>query len=120
LDGQARCFDLFESFADEQARALWQALQAAPAIAELERMRRMALSAGAREGGQVQAAQGERWFALTTARIDAMKQVEDHLQTRLYDQCAARLAEARDSLGRQDLLAPEAEAPGSPLHEIPA
>ncbi len=114
LEAQERCFQIFESFADEQALALWRGVQGAPAVAELERLRRLACTAAQRDQSRVDESLSDRWFELTTERIDAMKSVEDYLESRLHSQCAGKLAEARDGLARhqsliESVLAEEAE-----------
>ncbi|KAF0809204.1 response regulator receiver and ANTAR domain-containing protein [Alcanivorax sp. S71-1-4] len=110
LEAQERCFQIFESFADEQALRLWQVVQGAPAVGELERLRRLACTAALRDRAQVDETLSDRWFELTTERIDAMKSVEDYLESRLHGQCADKLAEAREGLVRHQSLVESALA----------
>jgi hypothetical protein len=102
IDGQERCIQTFQTFADPASQAAWQAGpgQGNPAF---ERLRRI-LCAGRLPPGsdQVQA-----WFDITTARIDAMKSVEDQLAAALNACCRAALAGAQQALESQQLsLAP--------------
>jgi AmiR/NasT family two-component response regulator len=92
IDGQQRCFDTFMEFADPASLAAWREALPAPDIAELERLRRMAVSGGVRADGS------EAWFELATRRIDAMKLLEDRLAVELL-----RLAECKTAQARSDL-----------------
>ena len=114
LDAQERCFQVFDSFADEEALALWNRLQDQPFVAELERLRRLGCTAALRDQAIVDEGLGDRWFERASERIDAMKEIESHLQIRLREQCSERLQEARDGLVRhqseiESLLAQEAQ-----------
>src|SRR5690606_10915342 len=90
--------------AGARARASGRAGQGAPAVAELARRRRLACTAAQRDPSQVDESLSDRWFELTTARIDAMKSVEDYLESRLHGQCAGKLAEAREGLAQHQSL----------------
>lgn len=63
-----------------------------PAVAEIERMRRVVRSGGLT--GELENIQSTHWFDQTTQRINAMKQVEDFLAKDLRRLCGARVAEA--------------------------
>ena len=105
IDGQERCFDIFVEFADADSQALWCAALGATDQAEVERLRRLActgnLSALLRSEG-ASAHISDHWFLLMTARIDAMKEVEDYLEDQLQALCAERLAQARARLAEQE------------------
>ncbi|HDZ09486.1 nitrate regulatory protein [Pseudohongiella sp.] len=101
IEAQERCFEIFLQFADEQSSARWATLQQAPELLEIERMRRSATApAGSVTRGPELA---DRWFALMTSRIDAMKQVEDALEHYLSQLCIDRLAQARTCLHQNQL-----------------
>lgn len=95
IEAQERCFQIFSEFADPTLRTIWRNAQSAPGIAEVERMRR---SACAPAGARPTADASDRWFDCTTARIDAMRQVEDCATNALLQLCEAKLDEARADL----------------------
>ncbi|QCR37831.1 nitrate regulatory protein [Nissabacter sp. SGAir0207] len=102
IDGQERCLQTFLAFADRAALASWQAGpgQGNPAF---ERLRR-ALCTGR---GPLPPETAQPWFEIATARIDAMKSVEEGLAEALTAGCRQALAEAEQMLARQHLsLAP--------------
>lgn len=94
IEGQERCFHTFSEFADEQSLAQWRRIQQQD-DREFERLRRIACT-------QLQlsdrADTSLRWFEITSARIDLMKQIEDRLEEALMASCRHSLAEARRSL----------------------
>ncbi|WP_241522429.1 nitrate regulatory protein [Chimaeribacter arupi] len=102
IDGQERCIQTFLTFADPASQAAWQAGpgQGNPAF---ERLRRILCAGRLPPGGdQVQA-----WFDITSARMDAMKSVEDQSAAALNACCRAALAGAQQALAGQQLsLAP--------------
>ncbi|MCH8543012.1 MAG: nitrate- and nitrite sensing domain-containing protein [Alcanivorax sp.] len=104
IDGQERCFDIFVEFADAESQALWCTALGGTDQAEVERLRRLActgnLSALLRSEG-ASAHIADHWFLLMTARIDAMKEVEDHLEDQLQALCTERLEQARSRLAEQ-------------------
>ncbi|MCW8194753.1 ANTAR domain-containing protein [Proteobacteria bacterium 005FR1] len=92
---QQRCFEVFAEFAEPDQLGEWQAVTAGEAGSELENLRGFARTDTIlRRHPRLE----ERWFDLTTARIDAMKAVEDRLQSRLQALCEERLGEAREAL----------------------
>jgi hypothetical protein len=94
IEAQERCFEIFLQFADAGSAARWETLRQAPELLEVERLRRLALAtAGVREP-----ALADRWFALMTARMDAMKDVENSLENYLSQVCDHRLTQARACL----------------------
>ncbi|WP_111656693.1 nitrate regulatory protein [Isoalcanivorax indicus] len=102
IEAQERCFEIFTGFADPDSVALWQALLAGTDQAEVERFRRMACTGLL--PSSLTAEQADRWFQVTTERIDAMKRVEDHLEQRLQSLCEEKLHEARERLARHQSL----------------
>lgn len=91
-ESQARCFDLFAEFTDAPTLRAWEALKQSADQTELERLRRLIGET------TVDTLLADRWFVLATARIDAMKQVEDRLEQRLHQLCEEKLQEAREGL----------------------
>lgn len=91
IDRQERCFDTFANFADDASRERWQSL---PTDREFERLRRVACT---RVPDNLPLEGGLQWFALATARIDAMKQIEDRLAQTLMQLCRDRIAAAEQA-----------------------
>ncbi|WP_019623616.1 nitrate regulatory protein [Thioalkalivibrio thiocyanoxidans] len=120
IDTQERSFRIFSEFAPESACAAWQGLQGAGFAAEVERLRRQACTQGdsrgdSRDDPLPDPARAETWFACTTARIDAMKEIEDLLEMHLNERCSARITADRADLGAvRDRIAQLAE---SELHD---
>ncbi|ADC71179.1 ANTAR domain protein with unknown sensor [Thioalkalivibrio sp. K90mix] len=100
IDAQERSFRIFSEFAPKPACAAWQELQGAGFAAEVERLRRQACTHGDLRGDPLpDPARAETWFACTTARIDAMKEIEDLLEMHLNECCSARITADRADLG---------------------
>lgn len=97
IDAQERSFHIFSEFAPDPACAAWRGLQAAGFAAEVERLRRQACT---QTEVRPDAARAEGWFACTTARIDAMKEIEDLLEMHLNECCSTRIAADRADLGQ--------------------
>jgi methyl-accepting chemotaxis protein len=78
---QSTYFRLFGSYASADEQAFSSRTVSGEPVSEVERMRKIALetSAGEALGG----IEGAYWFKMTTARIDLMKKVEDHLADNL-------------------------------------
>jgi methyl-accepting chemotaxis protein len=70
-------FGLFGSYASPDDKSFLVATVAGEPVSEVERMRKLALDAG--PGGTLPGIEGPYWYKMTTARIDLMKKVEDHL-----------------------------------------
>src|SRR5690606_27998681 len=108
LGGQEIFLRGFEAFAPEADKALLRETlsgeaeageaAAGEAVAEVERMRRVALEAG--PGGDLQGIAGSRWFEVATARIDLLKQVEDRVASGLDALADAIHAEAAGAFYR--------------------
>lgn len=108
IDAQERSFRIFSEFAPESACGAWRQLQGASFAAEVERLRRQACT---QTDGQPAPARAEAWFACTTARIDAMKEIEDRLEMHLNECCSARIVADRADLGAvRDRIAQLAES----------
>lgn len=98
IESQERCFLTFTEFADARCLALWQQ-QLSTDSSEFERFRRIACTGVTPEGEAGQVAL--HWFAVTTARIDGMKIVEDLLEDILMECCRQRIYEAQIALKLQ-------------------
>jgi len=95
VEAQDRCFQIFQEFAEPTLQAMWRHLQAGRETADVESLRQMLrLPCAAR--GTTDA--GDRWFAATTRRIDAMRLIEDGATSALVALCDTRLAQARAEL----------------------
>ena len=97
IDSQERCLQGFADFASEPLREAWTGLQHHETQAALERLRR--ILATSLPGGPLNTAQSQIWFDACTARMDAMKSVEDALAAELEALCRERLALAERELG---------------------
>lgn len=112
VEGQERCFDIFNNFGGEQALLLWQRLINGKAHEELLRLRQVV---GRAEPDQaVPSAFSEVWYEVATARIDVMKQIEDQLSAELKALSETRVLAARADLrNHQQLLSKLTEQPDS-------
>ncbi|WP_320158923.1 nitrate- and nitrite sensing domain-containing protein [Marinobacter litoralis] len=102
VEAQDRCFDVFFDHAPEDSLALWQQLRGHPREPEIDRMRQIAVSVGPYKSLDPELAQ--RWFALMTERMDAIKQIEDCVESAFHQRCVERYGEARRSLADQASL----------------
>ncbi|MAL97891.1 MAG: hypothetical protein CL583_05505 [Alteromonadaceae bacterium] len=106
-EAQQRCFEVFMEFAEAPARTEWQKVKDAPEQQELDRLRRLARARPderAAEPAALNKGIDQRWFWIATGRIDAMKAVEDQLESRLHELCEEKLRDAREGLARQQTL----------------
>ena len=74
-------FGLFNSYASKDDQAFLTATVVGEPVAEVDRMRKMAIETP--PGDSLGDASGAHWYQMTTARIDLMKKVEDHLSGKL-------------------------------------
>lgn len=96
-EGQKRCLEIFARFAAPEIVAEWQSLSRdVAAQRSLDALRETVAAPPVDPAAE--AALSEVWFDLCTARIDAMKQVEDHLARQLRRCAEQRLAQAREEL----------------------
>ncbi|WP_042444264.1 nitrate regulatory protein [Azospirillum sp. B510] len=110
IEVQNRAFRIFAEFADPAHADAFRTILADPAMAEVERMRAVALSADARHG-ELSGITPEVWFEQATRRIELLKRVEDRLTEDLRCLCETKLAQARADLGRADGCGPDAVMP---------
>lgn len=101
-EGQERCFEVFSEFADTEAVALWQQIQGGDTFAQVISLRGVAKRTSA--NATVDPSLCELWFELNTRRIDAMKDVENHLANCLLAHCRSSIAEAHADLDNHRTL----------------
>ncbi|MBP2298985.1 nitrate regulatory protein [Azospirillum picis] len=102
IAAQNRAFRIVAEFADPAHDAALRAALADAVVAEVERMRGVALGEDSRDGG-LPGVTAEGWFDAATRRMDLMKSVEDRLTADLRGLCEAKLAQARADLEQADL-----------------
>ncbi len=96
IESQERCLELFDSFAPPAARALWTAPHTSAPLAELERLRRVLCTTA--QGAALKPELSQAWFDVCSARMDAMKLVEDRLTADLRATCSGKIAQAQAEL----------------------
>ncbi|HET8727535.1 MAG TPA: methyl-accepting chemotaxis protein, partial [Alphaproteobacteria bacterium] len=74
---QATYFRLFDGYASPDTHAFFGATMVGKPVEEVERIRGLILDGGLT--GDLGGTEGPYWYEMTTARIDLMKQVEDHI-----------------------------------------
>ncbi|WP_263260819.1 nitrate- and nitrite sensing domain-containing protein [Pseudomonas sp. RIT-PI-S] len=99
---QEQSFSVFCEFADPGALTLWRAQQNSENLAQLYRMRAVALRTHA--GACVDPALSRLWFDVASRRIEALKDVENHLTRVLRDGCQESIRLARADLHNHRLL----------------
>ncbi|MEH2588469.1 methyl-accepting chemotaxis protein [Bradyrhizobium sp. AZCC 1721] len=70
-------FALFKSYATSDDQVFLATTVVGEPVTEVDRMRKMAIETS--PGEPLSGADGAHWYKMTTARIDLMKKVEDHL-----------------------------------------
>ncbi len=112
IESQETCFQVFHDFSDAALRAAWHANRPVETVVELERLRRVA--ATARAGAPLDPNASQPWYEHCTARIDAMKVVEDLLAANLRLLCERRIAQARAELRDQQAILDELQSEDQP------
>jgi hypothetical protein len=102
IESQERCFTVFGDFAEPAHIGLWQACLGGAAVAEIERLRRIACTATV--GNALDRALSATWFHDCTERIDAMHAVEVRLASDLVSRSEEKLRQARADLQTQVAL----------------
>jgi len=110
IDSQERCLQVFAEFASPRLVQTWQQDLPGRSGAELERLRRILCTARAEQ--PLAPGCSEAWFEACTARMDAMKTVEDQLADDLQALCQQRLQATRGEWSVLERL--QADAPGGP------
>ncbi|CAN5486388.1 nitrate regulatory protein NasR [soil metagenome] len=101
IQSEERCVQVFMDFSTPSLRELWQTSQNQSALAELERLRRIALSVAA---STLDPNQSQAWFDCCTLRIDTMRSVEDGLADELLKLCNRKITQARAELHDQQMI----------------
>lgn len=102
IDAQERSFQVFGEFADDTAREQWAALENSTNMAQLERIRRILLSA--RPGDPLDADLSDRWFNCCSDRLASMWSLQYGLVERLEAHCAGLIEEAEHNLSDSEGL----------------
>jgi hypothetical protein len=110
---QQRAFDMFADFAQADHVAAFEALDAREEAAQLKRMRAALQSSVGGEGAHRVIA--DEWYEVTTARIDAMKEIEGRLAADLGRLCDEKLGEAQAKLHDTNDIGRDQVAPGMPV-----
>lgn len=118
IESQERCLELFESFAPSTARALWTAPHTSAPLAELERLRRVLYTAA--HGAGLKPELSQTWFDVCSARMDAMKLVEDRLTADLRALCGEKIAHAQAELATYGALAAQPAPDPLSFYRAPA
>ena len=104
IDAQERNFQLFADFADSEAIAQWQALEASRCIAPLERFRRILCST--RPGEALNAEISDQWFDICSERLTGIMVLVKFMVVALQRTCSKLIIEAeRDLADAEGLLA---------------
>ncbi len=106
IESQERCLEVFDAFAPPETRALLSAPHASNTLAELERLRRVVCTAA--HGAPLQPERSQTWFDVCSARMDAMKTVEDRLTADLRGTCEHKIEHAQAELERFGAFAEQA------------
>jgi hypothetical protein len=113
IDGQQRCLEVFESFAGAECAQRWADYQTHIPLPDIDQLRVQMTQkragdsrpdASGRTGIKADPELANRWFLLTTTRIDAMKEVEEGLAQHLRILCEARLQAAQERLTHHESL----------------
>lgn len=110
IESQERCLQVFADFASEAPRSIWKQAQRPEQLALLERQRRILCTTPA--GQALDAGLSQTWFDACTARIDAMKTVEDALTAELLALCQQRQQTAGQELAAFEKLQDSLTQPG--------
>lgn len=90
IESQERCLHVFGEFASPALLDAWREVEKPEHLAGLERLRRILCTTP--PNNPLDANLSQAWFDACTARIDAMKTVEDRLSAELLDLCQERIA----------------------------
>ncbi|WP_349342047.1 nitrate- and nitrite sensing domain-containing protein [Marinobacter sp. MMG032] len=102
IEAQERCFEVFNSFADDGSLDLWEKLRENPREAEIERLRQRGTAIGRYK--DLDPALADEWFRLMSERMDELKTIEDSVEGCFHARCTERFADARNSLAHQETL----------------
>ncbi|MEO6015987.1 MAG: nitrate- and nitrite sensing domain-containing protein [Polaromonas sp.] len=113
IESQERCLKVFNEFASAEVAALGADNQAAPNLAELERLRRILCTAP--EAGALDTQLSQTWFDCCSRRMDRMKSVEDGLARELVQVCEHKITAATADLSDYEALDTVAAREGDAL-----
>ncbi|WP_228346573.1 nitrate regulatory protein [Venatoribacter cucullus] len=94
IDRQDRCFHIFCDYANDEALQAWARVLQGDFQLEFERLRRLVLTAS--PASMAVEEYDIRWFHCCSARLDALKQVEEILETRLLQMAQQALLQIRE------------------------
>jgi hypothetical protein len=110
VESQQACLETFAAFCGPDLQRAEQGARHTDVLAEIERLR----LAGASMHTELDPELSDRWYEACTARIDAMKAIEDLVTVHLRHLCERRITQANTELHDQrmllQMLASEAEA----------
>lgn len=115
IESQDRCLQVFETFADEEILALWQASRSAPLQADIERLRRQLCNTP--PGQPLDSQRSATWFDTCSQRMDEMRQVEERLTDSLAEQCQSRLRRVADEMHEIQALQARLDGDASALDD---
>ena len=117
IDAQERYLKVFSEFAVADLKSAWEQQQLAPAVAQLERLRRTLCTA--RSGAPLDSNLSDTWFDVSSARIDQLWQLQVGLMERLRAECDARIRDAeQDLLDVEGLLRRVRDNPPAHAHAV--
>jgi len=103
IDAQERSFQVFSEFAEPEFVDQWNAIQTAPYVARLERLRRVLLSA--KPGTTVNSDLSDEWFQCCSERLVNLWALQRAMIEVLQARCASLIAAAeRDLKDAEGLL----------------
>lgn len=109
IDQQERCFAIFTDYADDATLTHWQSMLRADFQLDFERLRRLALTA---TRPSMTGEYDLTWFLVCSQRMNAIKAVEEQLETELLQQCQQRILSARSASEQHDTLLNELQRSG--------
>ena len=98
IEQQHHCFDIFREFVDDQLAAAEHRAEDHGVAVRIERLRRVGQSPGTLPPDETFV---DAWYECCTARLDAMRHVEDMLGAHLKSLCERKIGEAREALRDQ-------------------
>ncbi len=102
VSAQATFLDVFSNYAESKDVAFFREKMNAPFALQVEEMRKTALSKGLAGDFGIPA---EEWFKTITAKINAMKELEDQMAAELGNKASSLAGEARNGLIFSSLIA---------------
>jgi AmiR/NasT family two-component response regulator len=120
IESQRSCLETFGAFCGRALARAERSMRQPQVQEEMDRLRQL----GGTVGGELDPELSDRWYQACTARIDAMKALEDLITSHLQHLCERRIAQAhvelRDQQALLQALASDAQAAtGEPAHYGP-